>query len=486
MLRRRCVLPVVFVAATAIAPSARAAAPWGEPQLVPGAHVTAWEPDPRAGGLVLTGMVPQLGFTQDGTGFAVLGAAAGGRGFARFDGPQGAFPPLTPAALGGVDPTAMTLVGRSGVVLAGGGDTAADQRSATGMRYDAVVARGTVAGAAFSRQVIAKGLPSQARAAVVTALAANASGDIAVAVSVPVMGARNVVGSRARLYVRRRGTSRFRRVVEFARQVTGATPAALAVNPAGDVLLAWDNRTSVRARLITARGTVGAEQRLGTGGSAFTGGPRIVAAMDATRRMVVAWLAQRLTEGGFAGRPGIIALAAAAPGAPFGAQQTLERGLPTGAGAGVPGASPVHTAIVRDRAVVAWTGRENRQFVVRTADVVGGRVRGIRRLSAPGQRSRLEGLTVGPRGGHVVVWATRTGTPGFFAAARASGTQAWGPTEIVTTGGDVAGVARTAVAARPVSGEVVVLVSDPVPMAGEPPPPPAGPIPVRSVVRAAP
>jgi hypothetical protein len=60
---------------------------------------------------------------------------------------------------------------------------------------------------------------------------------------------------------------RSKRIVAIGRERVGSSPAALAVNGPGDVLVAWDDRTSVRARLVTAGSKVGGEQRLGQGGS---------------------------------------------------------------------------------------------------------------------------------------------------------------------------------------------------------------------------
>jgi hypothetical protein len=209
----------------------------------------------------------------------------------------------------------------------------------------------------------------------------------------------------------------------------------------------------------------------------------VLTAMDGTRRMLVAWLAQSAGSSGNAGGPGVVAAAVASPGKSFGRQQTLEADLPRGGTSTIIGGTAVQAAILRDRSVVAWTGAQNRQFVVRTADIVSGRANASTRLSTVGARSLLQGLAVGPRGGALAVWRSDTGAPGQYASARAAGTTPWGPTETITTAGDTTGMTNALVAASPVSGQALVLVSDPVPVVG---PPSTAPIPVRLSVRAAP
>lgn len=477
-----------LVAAATMAATAHAAPPWSDPQPVAGGYLAQWAP--IANSVALQEAGGQFGFTAGGVGFAVLGRSAGGLGYTRFNGGRNAFGTVTGSSFRNVTPSGMALFGRSGVILSGPATAPSDPRGRlSGAPLNVAVTRGNVTGDFATRQVLAKGADvSDARAAVVTAVAANPGGDAAVVVSVPVVGRTRVVGFRSRLFVRRRTSGLFRRVMDVGRQTVGSSPAALALNSAGDVLVAWDDRESVRARMISSRGTVGKEQRLGTGGSAFlgSGNVRITAAIDGTRRMLVAWLAQRVGEGNFAGSPAIVAAATASPGRPFGGQQTLERNLPKGAGRGIRGPG-VQAAIVRDRSVVAWTGSLGGVFVVRTADVTNGRAGAPTQLSGPGAASRLQGLAVGPRGGAAVVWVTDTGaagTPaGHYAAARAAGTSAWGAAETIATVDDLPGLTNALVAASPVSGQVLVLINDPIQETGIPP---AGPIPLRLSVRAAP
>ncbi|MBJ7520115.1 MAG: hypothetical protein JHC84_10500 [Solirubrobacteraceae bacterium] len=485
--------PAIALAAAAVsfsgAASATAAPPWSDPQVVAGGYLAQWAP--VNAGLAFQPADAHLGFTAGGAGFTVLGRSAGGLGYSRFSGSRGAFGTVTRSTFRSVTPNEMALFGRSGVVLAGAATAPSDRKAErTGRPLDVAVTRGNVTGDFSVRQVLARGFLAKpgtladSRAAVVTALAANAGGDVAVAVSVPVVGRTRVVGYRSRLFIRRRTSGLFKRVMDFGAQTVGSSPVALAVSGPGDVLVAWDDRTAVRARMVSARGTIGAEQRLGTGGSAFLGSPnrRITAAIDGTRRMLVAWVAQRVGEGNFAGSPGLVALNTAAPGKTFGRQQTLERNLSQGSDRAILGVA-VQAAIVRDRGIVAWTGADANRFAVRTADVTSGRAGAPRALSAPGASSRLQGLVVGPRGGAAIVWVTESGDRGHFASARAAGASSWGPTETITTAGDTAALQEARVAASPVSGDVVTLIGDPTPTGTQPV---AGPIPVRSSVRSAP
>lgn len=465
-----------------VVPVARAAAPWADPQPLSGGYLATWR---ESGGLAFSTAPAQLGFTQGGTGFAVVGRSAGGLGYTRFAGSRGGFGAVTASTFRSVVPEHLATFGRSGVYLAGALASPSAQQTANGGPLSVAVVRGNVTGDYPTRQTLAqgylpkKGVLADPGAATATALASNATGVAAVTVSIPVVGRTRVIGYRSRLFVRWRGQSLFRRVLDYGKQTVGSSPSALAINPTGDILLAWDDRTSVHARLITAGGKIGTEQRLGLGGSAYLGPSftRIVASIDSTRRMLVAWLAQRAGSSGNAGGPGIVAASVASPGKPFGSQITLESGLKQGDRALISGTA-IQAAILRDRGVVTWDGWQGSTRVVRTADLVGGRAQGARLLSTAGVSSWLQGLAVGPRGGTVAVWSAEG--QGLLAAARAGGTSNWDGTETVAPGADTTGMTDALVAGSPVSGDTVVLASAPVPMSGVPTP---GPIPAFSIRR---
>jgi hypothetical protein len=323
--------------------------------------------------------------------------------------------------------------------------------------------------------------------AVVTALAANTAGDAAAVVSVPVRGRTRIAGYQSRVFMRRRGKQSFQRVTDIGRLTVGHSPAALAVNAPGDVLVAWDDRKRVSARLITSTGSVQAVQELGEGGSPFFAGERLVAAMDNTRRMMVAWMAQRVGgESNSSGGPGTVNLAYARPYKVFGSPQVLQRGLPTGEGRAITG-NAVAATLLRNRGVVLWIGYANGRNLVRTVDVKSGKATSPVDLSPAGTSGQLQGFAVGPRGGTVAVWTSYTRSrsgplpdppPGLYAVARGADAVKWGAVEqIATTDAQGFLPADALVAANPVSAETVVMWSDPLPATGTPP------IPVRYAVR---
>ncbi len=472
--RRVGPLAGVVVGLLAAAPQALADPPWSAPQTITGAYEARWEPIQGGGlsGSALNTVDGLLAFTPGGAGAAVLGRDAGGRGFTRFNGAQGSFGALTASTFAGIAPSRIAPFGRTGVVLAGQANAKGDPSSPLNpaILLNAAVTRGSSASGFSARQVLAKGvLAGCAAPAVVTALATNGSGDTAVVVSVPVTGRTRVAGYRSRLFIRGRGQSTFRRIMDFGRTTVGRSPAALAINNPGDVLVTWDDRVSVRARMITSSGKIGHEQRLGQGGSAVFG-DRLVAAMDGTRRMLVAWMAQRVGEGDYAGSPGIVALAYASPYSAFRPAQVVQRDLPKGSGRAIRGPA-VRAALLRDRGVVVWTGYANGRYVVRTVDVTSGRASTPTDLSPAGTDASLQGLAVGPRGGTIAAWSSRTRNgsaplpsppPGLYAISRAADAAAWGAVETVTTTGSPGDLPTdAAIAANPVSGQTVLLWSDP-------------------------
>lgn len=500
---------VAFVVLIGGVPSAFGSAPWSDPQTIAGAYVAHWEsvsgaPPGRPGldvplGYRLTSVTGLLGFTPGGRGVAVLGREAGGQGFTVFSAAQGTFGPLRKSAFAGVAPSRMALFYANGVILAGQANRAGDPRHATNpeILLDAAVTRGTLSGGFSQRQVLAKGMASGSGTglgqAIVTALAANSTGAAAAVVSAPVAGKRkgSIAGYQSRLFVRRRAQPSFRRILDIGRRTVGHSPAALAVNAAGDVLVASDDRESVRARLVRANGKLDGEQRLGQGGSSL-GGERLVAAMDGTRRMLVAWMAQSAGES-TAGGPGIVALAYAPPHRVFRPAQVVQRNLPRGWDRWI-GGPAVQAALLRNRGVVAWTGHSGGRYAVRTVDITNGRAGAPRDLSPARTSAQLRGLAVGPRASAVITWASggvsSTASPKppltVQAKARAAGAATWGPLEnvaITDTGAQGFMTSDALIAADPFSGQAVLLWSDPLPAGANPLPP--SPVPVKYSVRPA-
>lgn len=503
-LTRRWVALAAVATALVPASAAAAAAPWSEPQVLAGGHLAYWEPvrfpgAPPNSAFALNGVPGLLGFTPGGSGIAIVATDSGGRGLAGFSGSTGSFGAVRASTFGGVVPSLMALYGREGVMVAGAAHAksdAVDKR--TGMPLDAAVARGTLSGTFTNHELLAHGVGPIVRrgvitgdpaAAVVVALATNPAGNAAAVVSVPVKGRVHVAGYRSRLLIRRRGESTFRRVADIGPLTPGRSDAALALNGPGDVLVAWDDRENVRARVVTAQGRIGREQRLGQGGSAWIGGHRMTASIDATRRMLVAWVAQRVGEGSYAGSPGIVAFAYAPPYGGFQPAQVVQRNLPKGMDRAI-GAPGVLTSLLRDRGVVAWNGYVDGRLAVLGADVRSGKASTPLELSPAGTDARLAGLAAGPRGGVVLNWwsMAQPGTApdppaGVYARARAAGTTDWSPLEpIVTTGPSVYPGVAAPLAVDPVSGHVAMLWSD-LPVGPTVASPVPAPVPARYSVR---
>jgi hypothetical protein len=118
--------------------------------------------------------------------------------------------------------------------------------------------------------------------------------------------------------------------------------------------------------------------------------------------------------------------------------------------------------------------------------VTAGRASNVRDLSPPTVGARLQGLAVGPRGGTIVAFVTgakrNNANPkpplALNAIARAADSRAWGPIENVTTptGTDDIIASDALITADPVSGQSVLMWSDPLQSA-------PNPIPVKYSVR---
>lgn len=199
-------------------------------------------------------------------------------------------------------------------------------------------------------------------------------------------------------------------------------------------------------------------------------------------------MAQR--GGDYSGGPGSVALAYAPPHKSFRPAQVVQRDLPTGFLRGI-GGKAVQAALLRDRGVIVWTGYSGR-YAVRTVDVTNGRASAPRDLSPAGTSAQLRGLAVGPRGGVVVTWASgamrRIALPkpplAIQAMARAADATTWGPVEdvaITDTGAQDFMASDALIAADPVSGQTVLLWSDPLPPGASPLPP--SPVPVKYSIR---
>lgn len=403
LLRRLPLAPALAVAALSLTASVAAAdPPWSPPAPVPGVGDEAAAATPGGSVVALTlsdrrqppGTASQLLRLNpaDGTVRSAAGIDLAGAQLAAY----------------GSDHVAVagTSIGPSGTV---------DARSR--------VRVGTVAGASGTPALrTLAGTQNQN----VAALRGNARGDVALATR----------GGRTRfVYLRRRGTSAFSRVLTIDVGST-ARDVTLAVGPDGRLLVVWEDRHEVFARLRGARGTWGAVRTLGPGVQSD-----LQAAIDATGRMEVAWKSQRVDEGE-ASAPAVVSFATAAPGHGFGPRRVVETVGATGAGrfVGAPGVRLEVTT--RDEALLAWTGFDGARFVARAAPVSRGHVGARGQVSTAGVDAVLGDLAVANDGRALVLWRSNVAgadpvagqQPHLFGNVRAAGASTFGAPEAI--GGD--------------------------------------------------
>ena len=195
---------------------------------------------------------------------------------------------------------------------------------------------------------------------------------------------------------------------------------AVATNARGDVLVAWDLRGTVEARLWHA-GRLGSVRKLGT----VTAAMHISAALSAGGRPLVAWVDQRVNEGA----SGMHARIQESVG--FGRAKTLEVfpdfTIPSGEG--------VEAAYVGHRGLVAWSGRH----AVRAA-FVGGTPQDVAPVGPDTGYAAL-GLTdlaVSPAGALIAIGAPIDATHNQVLASLL-GANGFGPASAVSAPGEFLG-----------------------------------------------
>jgi hypothetical protein len=257
--------------------------------------------------------------------------------------------------------------------------------------------------------------------------AGNARGDLALAWFEDRPGA----GDRVEVALRRAG----RGFGAPLRLATGRVRSvSVAVGARGDVLVAWDARGKVRARLRRAgRRSFG---RVETLRSKPTFSAALRTAVASSGRAYVAWSAQLVTEGGETGPVFYEAAVRPAGAARFRRAQLLER------------RGPEHLADVLDlalsgrgNAVVAWTGDRVRAAQTDSSGRFGAPVD----LSPAG--AALADVAAAPDGARVAVWTVGP----LVQAAYAAPGGAFGPLEDIA-----AGEAARAAFPRPGAQPVVV------------------------------
>jgi hypothetical protein len=399
-----------LIAAAALAAPPAASAAWSPPDTLSSARTTI--SGPRAG-IGRDGRALALWTWTDGTrtGTSVASRAAGAAAFgaertlARGPIADQRTPFLTGPAVYGP---------RRAIVAATGFTARTGRRMAIGVRF------GTTAGrfGALRRLRTARGIRG-------TALAVNGSGDAVLAW----FEDRGVRTDRVYVSPRRRGG----RFGTPRRLATGRIRSvAAAVGPSGDVVVAWSERRRLRARFRPRglRSFLPAQ----TIRSAAAANAEIEAAVNAGGRAVLAWSAQRASEGGERDPVSFQGAVKPAGSRRFAAAQTLERMASEG-GLGRP------IEVVADGTggiVAAWSGSDGLNRRVRSAFADrSGRFTAPQDVSAPLADALLSDLAADPAGGVTAVWdgGIEDRASVVRAALAPTAVQPFGPPEAVSAAG---------------------------------------------------
>jgi hypothetical protein len=433
----KTLLAIALLVVAVNAAEARAADPWSAPATIEG-----------SGDASLVDVV----FPGGGNGFA--GLTSGG---ALPDSGSAGGATITP---GGTAGPARTLT--RGYLAQSFGAYGGDRLLAVGARYVGKPRPYWSIGRTSGTLSARRGFPG-VRYAYPMDLAVNARGTAVVALEL-CTGARSCGRAAPAIAIRRAGAKGFSRPVRLGDGPS--TAMAVAVNPRGDVLVAWDRprRGATGTRHVYAAiRTAGGRRTTNRIGSAVTI-PRLSAAIGTDRRALVGWIGQRVGEGD-PGSPATIQVADAEPRRRFGAAQRLEvvPQLETGHYVGQAG---VKVAIAGDgRKLVAWTGYLDGRFVVRAGRVEGGELREPAQVvSDPATDTVLGDLVAGPAGEAVAMLlsgirgADPSGPVGVLAAARTPGTDAFATPEVVAAPQGFRENVHAAIA--PTTGRVVAAWRD--------------------------
>jgi hypothetical protein len=259
---------------------------------------------------------------------------------------------------------------------------------------------------------------------------ANAAGDLAV-VSLTQTRARDLRTLAPTLVVRRHG--RFGRPIRVAgasRHYIGELEVA--INPRGDVLVAWQRGRTIYARLRTAAGHMRPAARLGENGRA-----QISVWLASDRSAAVAWEAPDLSTTQ-------VRAVRAVPGGRFLRRAALLEQFdghirPETCGGPTRGVKLVRVTGIRSgQPVVAWTARESRHLVVRAAVGRGSkRFRFTPLTYSPTRNSCVDAIAVDRGGRATILWSQSTARDGvvdLLAASQASPGGAYPSPESVAAG----------------------------------------------------
>jgi hypothetical protein len=248
-------------------------------------------------------------------------------------------------------------------------------------------------------------------------LAVNATGDAAIAYY------RNLGGTNNRVMVsRRRAGGSFGAPFQVAHGRIRSV--AVAIGARGDVLVAWDDRGTIRARYESRSGA--GFQPIETIASDPTFFAHIKAAVSDVGRCYLAWSAKFLSEGGSQG-PVFDEVAVRPAGHRFRAAQRLERDAESFA------QRPVALALTGERdATVAWTGFDGANARVRVASTdPSGRFGAPQDVSPAGRDGVVSDLAAAG-GTRLVVWDNGSFDANQVFAAVATAGAAFGAAEAVS------------------------------------------------------
>jgi hypothetical protein len=217
--------------------------------------------------------------------------------------------------------------------------------------------------------------------------------------------------------------------------------STVAINPRGDVLVAWQADGGVHARIRTARGTLYRTERLGNPGEPVNA---ISAVLTPDRGAAVAWEAQDVGEA-VPHSPATVDAAVKTAGAThhFHSAQRLAT-VPALSTGHYVGERAVRVVQARDgRIQAAWTGYANGRFVVQTGALSGFRFGTIQTVSDPATDAVLADLDAGPSAELAIAFRTGVagadpgaGPDGLRAALRAPHAATFGPAETIVHDGD--------------------------------------------------
>jgi hypothetical protein len=237
---------------------------------------------------------------------------------------------------------------------------------------------------------------------------------------------------------------------------------ALAIDPHGRVLVAWDRNGGIYARFVSSAGKLTPIQHLGT----ETAPSNLDVVLSADGRAAVGWSSQSVDEGD-ATSPFTATLALAGSSGHFGRARVLGRVPVTGEGRFVPYQGLVIHLPAGRPGLAAWSGYDGTNFVVRAASITDGRAGTPQTVSQPGTDTVLADAAESSHGEAAILMLpgragelpSGTGQPdGLLAVTHPAGTETFGPPEEVLPGpADVDGASVSIDAA---TGEVFATWRD--------------------------